>query len=222
MNIGACINAKSVSLALPLILLSSVALTAQVKSPQDYLGFRVGEDYQLADWQQITGYFAALGKTSDRVHVDVIGRTALNKPFLRVTITSPENYSKIARYEEITHRLADPRGLSPQEAGRLIGEGKSVIAITCSVHATEVAAAQMSMELSYNIATRNTTEVKNVLDNVILVLVPSLNPDGLDIVVNRYKRNVKTPYEAAPVPELYHHYAGHDYRKALTVDRLLP
>jgi hypothetical protein len=192
------------------ILSSHIALLAQVKSPQDYLGFRVGDDYKLADWQQITGYFNELGRSSDRIHVDVIGQTTLKKPFLRVTITSPENQTKLARYEEITHRLADPRGLPPEEAERLIGEGKSVIAITCSVHATEVAAAQMSMELAYNMATKNTAEVKNILDNVIFVLVPSLNPDGLDIVVNWYKKNLKTPFEAAPVPELYHHYAGHD------------
>src|SRR6266487_6768109 len=110
------------------IFLSCIAVSAQVKSPQDYLGFRAGEDYKLADWQQITGYFNDLGKSSDRIHVDVIGQTTLRKPFLRVTITSPENYAKIARYEEITHRLADPRGLSAEEADRLISEGKSVIA----------------------------------------------------------------------------------------------
>jgi hypothetical protein len=203
-------KARFVVFALAATFLSAFALSAQVKSPQDYLGFRVGEDYKLADWQQITGYFNELGKSSDRVHVDVIGQTTLKKPFVRVTITSPENYAKIARYEEITHRLADPRGLSPEEADRLISEGKSVIAITCSVHATEVAAAQMSMELAYNMATKNTAEVKNILDNVIFLLVPSLNPDGLDIVVNWYKKNLKTPFEAAPVPEIYHHYAGHD------------
>ncbi len=192
------------------LLLFSITLSAQVKSPQDYLGFRVGDDYKLADWQQITGYFNELGKTSNRVHVDVIGQTTLKKPFLRVTITSPENQAKLSRYEEITRRLSDPRGLAPEEAERLIGEGKSVIAITCSVHATEVSGAQMSMELAYNLATKNTNEVKNILDNVIFVLVPSLNPDGLDIVVNWYKKNLKTPFENAPVPELYHHYAGHD------------
>jgi hypothetical protein len=201
---------RVVLLALVMILLSGLSLAAQVKSPQDYLGFRVGDDYKLADWQQITGYFSELGKSSDRVHVDVIGQTTLKKPFLRVTITSPENYAKIARYEEITHRLADPRGLAPEEADRLISEGKSVIAITCSVHATEVGGAQMSMELAYNMATKNTAEVKNILDNVVFLLVPSLNPDGLDIVVNWYKKNLKTPFEAAPVPEIYHHYAGHD------------
>jgi len=203
-------RARFAGFALVGILFSSIGLPAQVKSPQDFLGFRVGEDYKLADWQQITGYFNELGKSSDRIHVDVIGQTTLKKPFLRVTITSPENYAKIARYEEITRRLADPRGLAPEEADRLISEGKSVIAITCSVHATEVAAAQMSMELAYNMATKNTAEIKNILDNVIFLLVPSLNPDGLDIVVNWYKKNLKTPFEAAPVPEIYHHYAGHD------------
>ena len=203
-------KARFVGFACVAVLLYDVALCAQVKSPQDYLGFRVGDDYKLADWQQITGYFNELGKASDRVHVDVIGQTTLKKPFLRVTITSPENYSKIAHYEEITRRLADPRGLSSEEADKLISEGKSVIAITCSVHATEVGGAQMSMELAYNMATKNTTEVKNILDNVIFLLVPSLNPDGLDIVVNWYKKNLKTPFEAAPVPEIYHHYAGHD------------
>src|SRR5215467_8576177 len=182
-------KARFVGFALPVMLAAS-AVFAQVKSPQDYLGFRVGEDYKLADWQQITGYFNELGKSSDRIHVDVIGQTTLKKPFLRITITSPQNYAKLARYEEITRRLADPRGLSPEQAERLIGEGKSVIAITCSVHATEVAAAQMSMELAYNMATKNTSEVKNILDNVIFLLVPSLNPDGLDIVVNWYKKNL--------------------------------
>jgi Zinc carboxypeptidase len=163
---------KYVLPAMLVILSANLALLAQVKAPQDYLGFRVGEDYKLADWQQITAYFNELGKGSDRVRVDVIGQSTLKKPFLRLTITSPENQAKLARYEEITHRLADPRGLSPEEAERLIGEGKSVIAITCSVHATEVAAAQMSMELAYNMATKNTTEVKNILDNVIFLLVP--------------------------------------------------
>src|SRR2546425_8294618 len=117
---------KFFALAVVLSLLCAVTLTAQVKSPQDYLGFRVGDDYKLADWQQITGYFNELGKASGRVHVDVIGQTTLKKPFLRVTITSPENYAKLARYEEITRRLADPRTLTPDEADGLISEGKSV------------------------------------------------------------------------------------------------
>jgi len=192
------------------VVCTSVSASAQVKSPRDFLGFRVGDDKKLADWSQITGYFNGLDAASDRVRVDEAGKTTLKKPFLRVTITSPENQARLDRYEEITHRLADPRGLSEAEAERLIGEGKSVIAITCSVHATEVAAAQMSMELAYRMATENSEEVKKILDNVIFILVPSLNPDGLDIVVDWYRKTENTPFDGAPVPELYHHYAGHD------------
>ncbi|MBI4473902.1 MAG: hypothetical protein HY646_14640 [Acidobacteria bacterium] len=201
---------KSVFLSLTWILLFCISAAAQIRAPQDALGFRVGDDYKLADWQQITNYFNEVDRGSDRIKVDVIGQTTLKKPFLLATITSPENHARLARYQEITRRLADPRGLSAEEAGRLIGEGKSVIAITCSVHATEVAAAQMSMELAFSLATSNSAEVKNILDNVIFLLVPSLNPDGLDIVVNWYKKNLNTPFEGAPVPELYHHYTGHD------------
>jgi hypothetical protein len=192
------------------VFLTAGVVSAQTKSPKDYLGFRVGDDYKLADWQQITGYFDQLGKTSNRVRVDVIGQTTEKRPFLRVTITSPENMAKLDRYEEITRRLSDPRGLSAADAERLIGEGKSVIAITCSIHATEVGAAQMSMELAYNMATGNSTEIKTILDNVVFLLVPSLNPDGLDMVVNWYKKNLNTPFEGAPLPEIYHHYTGHD------------
>jgi hypothetical protein len=192
------------------VLLVTLAFAAQVNSPQDFLGFRVGDDYKLADWQQITTYFTDLAKTSNRVKTEVIGRTTLNKPFLLVTITSPDNQARLARYMEITQRLSDPRGLSSDEVERLIGEGKSVIAITCSVHATEVGAAQMSMELAYNFATKNTPEIKNILDNVIFLLVPSLNPDGLDMVVNWYRKNLHTRFETAPLPEIYHHYTGHD------------
>ena len=204
---------KLCAAVLAIVVLLPAGLKAQAgapKSPQDFLGFRVGEDYKLADWQQIVTYFTELDKASDRIKTEVVGQTTLKKPFVAVTITSPENQAKLDQYQDVTRRLGDPRGLSPGDAERLIAEGKSVIAITCSVHATEVAAAQMSMELAYNLATSNSEEVRTILNNTILLLVPSLNPDGLDIVVNWYKKNVNTPFEGAPVPELYHPYAGHD------------
>src|SRR6266849_4980717 len=111
---------RRVALIASLVIFGSGAVAAEVKSPRDYLGFGVGDDYKLAEWQQITGYFHELATASNRVKVEVIGQTTLKKPFLRVTISSPENLAKIDRYEEITHRLADPRGLSAEAAERLI------------------------------------------------------------------------------------------------------
>src|SRR5262249_32791040 len=83
-----------------LLILPLGAAPAEIKSPRDYLGFSVGDDYKLAEWRQITGYFNELAATSNRVKVDVIGQTTLKKPFLRVTISAPENLAKLDRYEE--------------------------------------------------------------------------------------------------------------------------
>ena len=192
------------------VLALGVSANAQIRSPQDHLGFRVGDDYKLAGWEQITTYFEELGRSSDRIRTETVGETTLGRPFLVVTITSPENQANLDRYQEITRRLIDPRGLSEAEAEQLIGEGKSVIAITCSIHSTEVAASQMSMELAYNLATGTSETIQDILDKVIFVLVPSLNPDGVDIVGDWYRANLDTEYANAPLPELYHHYAGHD------------
>lgn len=181
-----------------------------VTAPREALGFEVGDDYKLADWGQITSYFQTLDRQSDRIATEVIGQTTLKRPFVAVTITSPANHAKLARLQDITRRLGDPRGVSDDQVEALIAEGKSVIAITCSVHATEVAAAQMSMALAHRLATSASAEVQQILDNTVLILVPSLNPDGLDIVVSWYRRTVGTPFDGAPVPELYHHYTGHD------------
>src|SRR2546430_2219026 len=126
------------SIVLLSMLMPALAVEAQVRSPQDFLGFRVGDDYKLADWQQITTYFSDLDKASDRVKTEVVGTTTRKHPSLVVTIAPPETQQKIDGYMETTRRLSDPRGLAPEEAERVIGEGKSVIAITCSFPATEV------------------------------------------------------------------------------------
>ena len=107
------------------ILLSSVAVSAQPKSPQDFLGFRVGDDYKLADWQQITAYFGELDKASDRVRVDVIGQTTLKKPFLRVTITSPENQAKLDRYEEIISAITGATDNVVSRRAERLNEGRA-------------------------------------------------------------------------------------------------
>ena len=190
---------KSRTLLVGLVVLAlGVSANAQIRSPQDHLGFRVGDDYKLASWEQITTYFEELGRSSDRIRTENVGETTLGRPFLVVTISSPENQANLDRYREITRRLIDPRGLSEEEAEQLIGEGKSVIAITCSIHSTEVAASQMSMELAYNLATGTSDTVQDILDKVIFVLVPSLNPDGIDIVGDWYRTNLDTEYENAP------------------------
>ncbi|RJS89091.1 hypothetical protein CW700_05595 [Candidatus Bathyarchaeota archaeon] len=179
-------------------------------SPEEFLGFKVGADRKLADWPQIVGYFRELAAGSDRVEVDVLGETTEGNPFIRVIISSPENLSRLEEIRGIQMRICNPVGVTPEEEERLISEGKAIVLITCSIHSTEIAASQMSLELAYRLATEETPEVREILENVILLLVPSLNPDGHQIVVDWYRRTLGTPAEGTPPPWMYHKYVGHD------------
>ncbi|MDT7603584.1 MAG: hypothetical protein QOF61_1581, partial [Acidobacteriota bacterium] len=180
-------------------------------TPQSVLGFTPGDDRTIADWTQITKYFARLDAASDRVSVQTIGETTLGRPMIVATISAPENIRNLAKYQDIQRRLADPRLVaSEQERERLVREGKTVVVISCSIHSTEIVASQMSMQLAYDLASAQDDETREILQNTILLLVPSANPDGVQIVADWYRKTMGTPYEGTEPPEIYHHYAGHD------------
>jgi len=194
---------------LALLLVPSVG-AAPVPPPETVLGFRPGTDYKLADYETIVKYFKALSAASNRVVLRDIGPTAEGRTMIAAIITSEANQKRLERYREISRRLALARGLDEAQARSLASEGKAVIWIDSGLHATEVAPAQHSVELAFRVATEETPEMRRVRDDVILILVPVMNPDGLDKTVAWYRRNLGTPYEVAPMVELYHKYVGHD------------
>lgn len=221
-----------------IILFLTAAATAQVPVPKDTLGFTPGDDRKLASWASIVDYFTKLDAASDRVMFREIGKTTMGVPFVYATISSPKNLKKLAYYKAINDRLADPRRfreLGPPRdydaiAKDLIREGKAFVLITCGVHSTEVGSTLSSMLIAHRLASATDAETKKILDNTIILLVPSLNPDGVDIVKNWYDKTLGTPYEGTEPPELYHKYVGHDNNRdwyaftqvetQLTVDRI--
>jgi hypothetical protein len=181
-----------------------------VPRPDDVLGFRPGADRKLADYATIVKYFKALDATSDRVTVREIGPTAEGRTMIAAFISSEGNLRKLDRYQDISRRLALARGLDDAQARALADEGRAIVWIDSGLHATEVAPAQHAPELAWRVATEESGEMRRIRDEVILVQVPVMNPDGLDKVVAWYNRNLGTPYEVAPMVELYHRYVGHD------------
>jgi len=185
--------------------------TTAIPSPSAILGFQPGDDRTMADWRQITDYFTRLDAASDRLVLRTIGETTLRRPLVVAFISAPENIRNLARYQDIQRRLADPRLVQGEaERDALLREGKTVVVISCSIHSTEIVASQMSMQLAYELASAEDAETREILQNTIILLVPSANPDGVDIVANWYRKTLNTPYEGTEPPELYHHYAGHD------------
>src|SRR5262245_39752519 len=205
----------------------------KVAAPESVLGFKIGEERKLAKWDQFLPYFRKLPATSPRIRVDELGKTTLKRPFIAATISSPGNLSKLNELKAIQSKLSDPRLLksaNETEINNLIKLGKTIVVITCSIHSTEVGGTFTATELAYRLASENSPQVNQILDNVVLILVPSLNPDGTDIVADWYAKTLNTPAEGTSPPELYHYYTGHDNNRdwyaftqvetQLTVDRI--
>ena len=197
-----------------IILLLSFAVFAQTKvpAPRDVLGFTPGDDKKLASWAQTIDYFKKLDAASDRVQFQEIGKTTLGAPFVYATISSAENLKNLKKYIEINDKLADPRLIKSNDkiAQSLIKQGKTFVLITCGIHSTEVGSELSSMLIAEKLAKAEDAETKKILENTIVILVSSLNPDGVDIVKNWYDKTLGTKFEGTMPPELYHKYVGHD------------
>jgi len=198
--------------ALFLLLIPFVPAVAQqpITSPEAAFGFKPGADRKLADWKELTSYFQKLSAESDRIRYEELGKTTEGRPFVALTISTPENLAHLEEYRKIQYALADPRVTSEATAKDLIARGKTILVVTCNIHSTEIASSQSAAEFAYRLAAGNTPEIQSILHNVILVLVPSLNPDGEQLVVDWYKKYLGTPYEGASPVVLWHHYTGHD------------
>lgn len=194
-----------------LIIAAAPAVAQSVPSPMEYFGFEMGQDRKLADWGQLTSYYEKVAQTSQRVIVDTLGATTKGRPFVMLTVTSAENQARLQDLHAIQMKLADPRQVAGEaELQSLLDQGKAVVLITHGIHATEVGGSQMAARLIHRLATSNDEKVREILDNVILLDIPSLNPDGLQWVADWYNKYVGTEYEGAPLPWLYQFYVGHD------------
>jgi hypothetical protein len=193
--------------ALPVVLAGQRA----VPSPESVFGFKPGADYKLATYEQSVDYFKKLAASTKYMTMVEAGRTSEGRPMYFALISSPENLAKIDRYREIARRLAHPEGLSESEARQLARDGKAFVHLDGGLHSTEVAGAQQTPLLAYDLVRRAAEpEIKSILDNVIVMLWPTINPDGQQMVASWYMKNVGTPYELSPLPELYQAYVGHD------------
>ncbi len=196
-------------LLVPLLILS--ALAAQpLPTPESHFGFPMGADRKLPDWSQVVAYFDSLPRLSPSILVEHLGPSTEGRPFIAAIISNPATIKSLDHYREIQRRLADPRLTSEDQAASLVASGKTVVLITCSIHSTEPASTESAVELAYRLLSGDSPKLRAILDNTILLLVPSLNPDGVDLVAQWYRSTLGTPFEGTSPPELYQKYVGHD------------
>ena len=192
-------------LAVPL---TRASAQGPIPTPSDVTGLPIGADRTLADWPQILRYFATLAQRSPSVKLDTIGMTTQGRPMIVAAISTPENIRRLPAILAAQKRLSDPRTLSIAAEDSLVASQPTVIWINCNLHSSEIGSSQMAMELAYTLVTVDSLQA--ALKNVVVALVPSANPDGMQLVVEWYKKGIGTPFEGGPMPWLYHQYVGHD------------
>jgi hypothetical protein len=197
--------------ALAFLLLLVPLAAAGPPTPDSVFGFRPGADYKLATYDQSVEYFRKVAAASKYVRLVDAGKTTQGRTMYFALVSSPDNLAKIDRYRDIARRLAHPQGLTEGEARQLARDGKAFVHIDGGLHATEVAGPQHTPLLLYDLVSRaNDADIKAILDNVVVMLWPTINPDGQQMVAEWYMKNVGTPYELSGLPRLYQEYVGHD------------
>lgn len=191
------------------VLAISFSLYSQIPRPEAVFGFPVGADYKLADYDQMLEYYRQLDASTDRVEMMQIGTSVAGRPIQLLLISSEENLSDKEKFKNISAAMARAR-IDEPTAKMYAREGKAVVWFDGGMHASEKAHAQMTSELAWRIAAEESDEMQKIRDQVIVVMVPVINPDGVDIVVDWYRQNLGTPYETTNPPILYQKFVGHD------------
>ncbi|WP_422353888.1 M14 family metallopeptidase [Roseivirga pacifica] len=200
---------RSIQLLLAMLMVVVFSVQGQIPHPRETFGHEVGADYKLADYDQMLEYYEKLDAATDRVKMIEIGKSVMGRPIKLLFISSEENMAQLEKWREISEKLSRAE-ISEEEARKLSKEGKAIIWFDGGMHSTERAPGQMTSELLWRVASEESEEMQKVRDNVITLILPVMNPDGHDIVVDWYRKTLGTPYESSSPPILYQKYVGHD------------
>lgn len=197
------------SAILCILLVSTTAGAQSIRSPKDFFGFPLGTDGEMARYPKVLEYLRHIASLSDRVHYEKIGKTTLGNDYVLLQVSSSENLSRLDRLVEINRRLADPRGLSEAEAHSLVRKGRPFYFLYATIHSTEVGNGQAVPLIVHRLATEDSPEIREILENTVLLLAPSQNPDGQVLVIDHWYETKGTS-RSRVYPDLYHKYVGHD------------
>lgn len=201
---------QRIIIALFIAIISVLPLNAAIETPEAFFGFQPGSDGRLAKWDRIVEYFNHLDQESDRIEVVNLGESTLGNPFILAVISSPENLAAQDRIKEINRKIANPDTVSSEEIDLLPSQGKYTLAMTMSLHATEVGGTQASPLIAWRMVTDNSPFIETILDECVFLLFPCFNPDGQLMVAEWEEKTRGTEYDGAGLPKLYHVYTGHD------------
>jgi hypothetical protein len=204
---------STISIAILYILFSTSLLFSQITTPETFFGFKPGTDRMLFDYNQLINYLKRLDASSPRLKMIHIGNSSFSKPMYIAFISSEENIKNLDRLRTINRQLALDSNMSERQLIEFTKTGKVFFLATLSMHSSEVGPAQTAPLIAHDLVTTNDPEKLEWLNNVVYMMVPNHNPDGMDMIVNHYKKYKGTKYEDSSMPGVYHKYAGHNINR---------
>jgi hypothetical protein len=197
-------------LSLILLLFFAAPAGAALQSPKEFLGQGVGEDRQLFSWDSILSYLDHLDAESDRIELLELGQTTEGRRFVMAVVADEQGLRDKDRIREQARELYQVRETDEARAREIASGGRAILAFSLGVHSTEVGAPQASMEMLYLLVSAEDPVTVRARKELLVLMVPCMNPDGLDLVRDWYMETLGTQAEGTRPLELYHPYAGHD------------
>jgi len=185
--------------------------------PADYFGFEPGTDRKLFDYEELTGYMQKLDEESPRIRMEEIGKSPMGKPMYIAFISAAENLLKLDGMKQANRELAMNPDIPADTLEKYVRDGKVFVLATLSMHSGEVGPSQSAPLIAYDLATTQDEKKLEWLENVVYMMVPCHNPDGMDMVVENYRKHTGTRYEGASLPGVYHKYVGHDNNRDFVI-----
>ncbi|MBN2698985.1 MAG: hypothetical protein JXR52_09170, partial [Bacteroidales bacterium] len=185
--------------------------------PADYFGFEPGTDRKLFDYEELTGYMQKLDEESPRIRMEEIGKSPMGKPMYIAFISAAENLLKLDGMKQVNRELAMNPDIPADTLEKYMRDGKVFVLATLSMHSGEVGPSQSAPLIAYDLATTQDEKKLEWLENVVYMMVPCHNPDGMDMVVENYRKHTGTRYEGASLPGVYHKYVGHDNNRDFVI-----
>ena len=204
------------SLCLAFFFLIGSSLLAQetnITTPEDFFGFPPGEDRKLFNYEKMIEYLQLLESQSDKIRLIESGVSELGRPMYLCFVSSEDNIDQLEELKEINRKLALNYQLEDEERDELIEKGKAFFFMTLSMHSTEVGMSQAAPIIIHELLTSEDPIISKILGNTVYMITPSHNPDGMNMIVDHYKKYVGTKYEGSAMPGVYHKYAGHNINR---------
>jgi len=185
--------------------------------PKDHYGFTPGDDRMLFDYDGLIGYMELLDEASPKLKLVEIGKSPMGKPMYIAFISSAENIANLDELRKINRELALNPAIAEGERKTMVEKGKVFVLGTLSMHSGEVGPAQAAPLIAHELVTTEDQKILQWMEEVVYMMVPNHNPDGMDFIVNNYNKYKGTKYEGASLPRVYHKYVGHDNNRDFVI-----